>query len=60
MPAAAVDTDIGHGDMGILNVPTNMNTAGIVALDTMSVVGLITMVAVAGGLISLAYGSTRR
>jgi len=60
IPSAGEDTDIAHGDIAILNVPTNMNTAGIVALDTTSIVGLVTMVAIAGGLISLAYGSMRR
>ena len=60
MPAAADDTDIGHGDTGILNVPTNMNMEGVVALNTMSIVGIVAMVAITGGLISLAYGSTRR
>jgi len=60
MLAASADTDIGHGDLGILNVPTNMNTAGVVALDTLSIMGLVTMVAIAGGLISLAYAVGKR
>ena len=49
------DSDINHGDQGILNVPTNMEKQGIVALDMSSVLGLMTMAAIVGGLVSLAY-----
>lgn len=51
----ARDTDIGHGDQGILNVPTNMEKHGIVALKMTSVLGIMTMAAVVGGLVALAY-----
>jgi len=59
MPAASDDTDILHGKQGILNVPTNMSTAGVVALDAMSIMGLVMMVAITGGLVSLAYAIKR-
>jgi glycosyl transferase family 25 len=49
------DSDINHGDNEILNIPTNMKKHGIVALDTTSVVGIMTMAAVVGGLLALAY-----
>jgi hypothetical protein len=54
------DSDINHGDMGILNVPTNMEKHGIVALDLTSIVGMMTMAAIVGGLVSLAYVVRRR
>lgn len=49
------DSDINHGGNDILNVPTNMEKHGIVALETMSVVGMMGMAAVVGGLVALAY-----
>jgi len=49
------DSDIQHGDQGILNIPSNMEKHGIVALDLTSVMGLMAMAAVVGGLVSLAY-----
>ena len=54
------DSDINHGSMGILNVPTNMEKHGIVALDLTSIVGMMTMAAIVGGLVSLAYVVRRR
>lgn len=49
------DSDINHGDNGILNVPTNMEKHGIVALEITSVIGMMSMAAVVGGLVALAY-----
>jgi len=49
------DSDINHGDLGILNVPTNMEKQGIIALDITSLIGLMGMAAVVSSLVSLAY-----
>jgi glycosyl transferase family 25 len=49
------DSDINHGGNDILNVPTNMEKHGIVAMETMSIVGMMAMAAVVGGLVALAY-----
>lgn len=54
------DSDIDHGSTSILNVPTNMEKHGIVALDMTSVVGMMTMAAVVGGLVALAYVVRKR
>jgi GR25 family glycosyltransferase involved in LPS biosynthesis len=54
------DSDIHHGDQDILNIPSNMEKHGIVALDITSIVGLMTMAAVVGGLVSLAYVVKKR
>ena len=54
------DSDIDHGAASILNVPTNMEKHGIVALDITSVVGMMTMAAVVGGLVALAYVVRKR
>jgi GR25 family glycosyltransferase involved in LPS biosynthesis len=47
------DSDINHGGSGILNVPTNMEKHGLVLLDPTSVIGIVLMAAVAGGILSL-------
>lgn len=49
------DSDIQHGFTDVLIVPTDMKAAGIVALSEKSVWGLVTMAAVVGGLVALAY-----
>ena len=49
------DSDINHGGGGILNVPSNMEQRGIVALDSLSIAGLIAMSAITGGLLALAF-----
>jgi GR25 family glycosyltransferase involved in LPS biosynthesis len=49
------DSDINHGDNGILNIPSNMEKHGVVALKLQSVVGLMAMAAVAGGILTIAY-----
>jgi len=54
------DSDINHGDTGILNIPTNMEKHGIVAMDVTSVVGMMAMAAVVGGLVALAYVVKKR
>jgi GR25 family glycosyltransferase involved in LPS biosynthesis len=48
------DSDIQHGGSEILNVPTNMEKNGVVALEYSEILGLLIMTAVAGGLVSLA------
>jgi GR25 family glycosyltransferase involved in LPS biosynthesis len=53
------DSDINHGDEDILNVPTNMKKHGVVALELTSVLGLVVMAAVVGGLVSVAYVKRR-
>jgi glycosyl transferase family 25 len=49
-------TDIGHGSMSILNVPTKMEVRGFTVLNVREVVGLIMISAVTGGIIALAVG----
>ena len=55
IPGPELDSDITHGSQGILRVPTNMKAAGIIALEERSIWGLITMAALVGGLVALAY-----
>jgi GR25 family glycosyltransferase involved in LPS biosynthesis len=59
IPGPDKDSDIGHGRQGILGVPTNMDKHGIVALELTSVMGLVAMAAIAGGLVALAYGKRK-
>lgn len=59
IPGPDKDSDIEHGRQGILAVPTNMDERGVVALELTSVLGLVAMSAVAGGLIALAYSSRK-
>jgi GR25 family glycosyltransferase involved in LPS biosynthesis len=54
------DSDIAHGNTDILNVPTNMKKQGIIALEITSVIGMMAMAAIAGGLLSLAYVVRKR
>lgn len=60
IPGPEADSDIAHGQPGVLGVPTNMRAAGIVALDEKGVWGLVTMAAVVGGLVALAYAIPRK
>lgn len=60
IPGPDLDSDITHGSQGILTVPTNMRAAGVIAIDEKSVWGLVTMAAVVGGLVALAYAVPRR
>jgi GR25 family glycosyltransferase involved in LPS biosynthesis len=46
------DSDIAHGNTRILGVPTDMDKSWITALDAPSVIGLVIMAAVAGGIIA--------
>jgi GR25 family glycosyltransferase involved in LPS biosynthesis len=55
IPFPQKDSDISHGSHDILALPTDMAKYGIVALDTKSLIGIMTMAAVVGGLVSLAY-----
>ena len=52
------NSDIAHGNTRILNIPTDMDKFWITALDAPSVLGLVAIVAVAGGIISLAMVRT--
>jgi len=54
------DSDIDHGNADILHVPTNMKKQGIVAIEITTVLGMMAMAAVAGGLLSLAYVVRKR
>lgn len=54
------DSDILHGSQRILNVPSNMEKHGIVALGETTIVGMMAMAAVVGGLVALAYVVKRR
>lgn len=56
IPGPDKDSDIEHGRQGILSVPTNMDKHGIVALELTSVLGLVMMAGITGGLLALAYG----
>jgi GR25 family glycosyltransferase involved in LPS biosynthesis len=53
-------TDIGHGALGILNVPTKMEKRGMVVLTVREVVGLMGMAAIVGGLFALAARSASK
>jgi len=55
IPGPAPDSDIMHGRQGVLGVPTDLHAEGMVALRERSVWGLVTMAAVVGGLVALAY-----
>ena len=59
IPGPDKDSDIEHGNTGILNVPTNMKKEGVVALELTSVLGLVLMAGIAGGLFALAYGKRK-
>jgi hypothetical protein len=52
------NSDIAHGNTRILNIPTDMDKFWITALDAPSVLGLVAIVAVAGGIVSLAMART--
>ena len=52
------DSDIAHGSSRILNVPTDMDKSWVSALDAPSLMGLVVVAAVAGGIISLALGKS--
>jgi GR25 family glycosyltransferase involved in LPS biosynthesis len=48
-------SDINHGFWPILQVPTDMNKAGIVAMKVNAVLGLMTIAAVAGGILAVSF-----
>jgi GR25 family glycosyltransferase involved in LPS biosynthesis len=54
------DSDINHGGGGILNIPSNMEKHGIVALHMTSALGLAAMAALVGGLVAIAYVVRRK
>jgi glycosyl transferase family 25 len=55
IPGPDGGSDIAHGVARILTVPSNMEKAGIVAVPVKSVVGMMAMAAVVGGMLALAY-----
>lgn len=55
IPGPDNGSDISHGMQRILTVPTNMEKAGLVAMPVKSVVGMMAMAAVVGGMLALAY-----
>jgi len=48
-------SDIEHGSCAICMVPTNMKKHGVVALEVSSVIGIMTMAAITGGILALAF-----
>jgi glycosyl transferase family 25 len=56
IPQPESDSDIAHGAQGILNMPTQMELDGYVGMETKTLLGLLAMAAVAGAMVSLAYG----
>lgn len=56
IPQPEGDSDIAHGSQGILQMPTQMELDGYVGMETKSLFGLLAMAAVAGAMLSLAYG----
>lgn len=52
-------SDIDHGNSNICSVPTDMTKHGVVALQLQSVMGLMGICAVAGGMLALAYWKPR-
>jgi GR25 family glycosyltransferase involved in LPS biosynthesis len=55
IPYPDQDSDIGHGSQGIVNIPTDMEKEWIYALELQTVIGLMAMSAVVGGLVAIAY-----
>jgi GR25 family glycosyltransferase involved in LPS biosynthesis len=48
-------SDIDHGTEPILQVPTDMKKAGVVAMKTTAILGLMTLAAVTGGILALSF-----
>ena len=53
------DTDINHSGNLIVGLPTDMERQGVHAIDTQSLLGIVAMSAVAGGLLSLAFAAKK-
>jgi GR25 family glycosyltransferase involved in LPS biosynthesis len=60
IPAIVDDSDINHGNNGIILIPTNLKKHGVVAMKMESVLGLAFMAAVVGGIVTLAYAARPR
>ena len=60
IPQPTGDSDIAHGSQGILQMPTQMELDGYVGMEAKSLFGLLAMAAVAGAMLSLAYGPRMR
>jgi len=54
------DSDIPHGSHRILDVPSNMEKHGVVALSEVTIIGMMAMAAVVGGLVAMAYVVKKR
>ena len=52
------DSDIGHGNSRILNVPTDMDKFWVTALDAQSIVTIVALAAITGGILTLALRNT--
>ena len=52
-------SDIDHGEEPILQVPTDMKKAGVVALKVNAILGLMTIAALAGGILAVAFVGRR-
>jgi GR25 family glycosyltransferase involved in LPS biosynthesis len=52
-------SDIDHGEDPILQVPTDMKKAGVVAMKVNAILGLMTMAALAGGILAVAFVGRR-
>jgi glycosyl transferase family 25 len=52
------DSDIGHGNSRILSVPTDMDKFWVTALDAQSIVTIVALAAITGGILSLALRNT--
>ena len=52
-------SDIDHGYEPILQVPTDMKKAGVVALTVKATVGLMTLAAIAGGILAVSFLARR-
>lgn len=59
IPGPDNGSDIAHGDTRILNVPTNMEKYSMIALSTGSIIGLMAIAAVAGGIVAVSVSKAR-
>ena len=59
-PRAAADSNIEHGNSRICSTPTNMDENNMVVLSVGSIMGVMTIAFVAGGLLSVAFAKINR
>lgn len=60
IPANVDDSDINHGNNGIILIPTNLKKHGVVVMKMESVLGFAFMAAIVGGILTLAYAARPR